>query len=59
MAGSPRALFRSNYSSMAETTAAEDKKFYLLGKELAHTDKSIRDKAVEKIRMYFGVNVIF
>lgn len=43
---------------MAETTAAEDKKFYLLGKELAHTDKSIRDKAVEKIRVYFGVNVI-
>lgn len=38
---------------MSETTAAEDRKFFLLGKELAHTEKDVRDKAVEKIRTYF------
>ena len=39
------------FSKMTETSSAEDRKFFLLGKELAHTDKTIRDKAVEKIRM--------
>lgn len=39
-------------SRMTETSAAEDRKFFLLGKELAHTDKTVRDKAVEKIRLY-------
>lgn len=48
----------SHPSRMAETTAAEDRKFYLLGKELAHTEKSVRDKAVEKIRRYFLNQII-
>lgn len=35
---------------MADDTLVEDPKFYTLGRDLANTEKRVRDKAVETIR---------
>lgn len=35
---------------MADTAITEDPKFYSLGRDLANTEKSVRDKAVATIR---------
>ena len=40
-------------SRMAESESLETGKFYRLGKDLANTEKSVRDKAVDTIRRYF------
>lgn len=37
---------------MAELSATETNKFAKLGKDLAHTEKEVRDKAVETIRRW-------
>ena len=37
---------------MAESESLETGKFYRLGKDLANTEKSVRDKAVDAIRRY-------
>ena len=37
---------------MAETENLESGKFYMLGRDLANTEKSVRDGAVDAIRRY-------
>ena len=43
---------KNNSIDMAELSPSDQTKFYLLGNELAHTEKGVRDKAVEKIRSF-------
>lgn len=46
------AWFGAQFSTMAELSATETNKFAKLGKDLAHTEKEVRDKAVETIRRW-------
>ena len=52
-------LLENNSIDMTELSPSETTKFYLLGTELAHTEKSVRDKAVDKIRLFLFYRVGF
>ena len=47
-----RLPFLPNVLAMAESEPLESGKFYKMGRDLANTEKSVRDKAVETIRRY-------
>ena len=42
----------SKFETMAEVENLESGKFYMLGRDLANTEKSVRDGAVDAIRRY-------
>ena len=43
------------FVTMADSENLESGKFYMLGRDLANTEKSVRDKAVDTIRRYFFI----
>ena len=47
-----------NVIAMAESESLESGKFYKMGRDLANTEKSVRDKAVETIRRYYTVGCV-
>ena len=54
-----RLPFLPNVLAMAESEPLESGKFYKMGRNLANTEKSVRDEAVETIRRYRIAGCVF